>query len=252
MVIDVGNTNIVFGVFEGEKLVREWRIGTMRDRTSDEYGVLVRNLYATGGLAPDDVHDAILSSVVPPLTKVITDLCRGYFDIDPIVVGPGVKTGMPILYDSPREVGADRIVNAVAAYAIHEEPTIVVDFGTATTFDYISAKGEYLGGAIVPGITVSVEALFQRASKLPRVELVKPRKVIGRNTVESIQSGILYGYVSLVDGMVDRIREENDADARVLATGGLASFIAPESRTIERTVPQRTLDGLRIIYDRNR
>ncbi|MBZ0251730.1 MAG: type III pantothenate kinase [Candidatus Methylomirabilis sp.] len=252
MVIDVGNTNIVFGVYEGDKLVREWRIGTVRDRTSDEYGVLLRSLYATGGVEPAAVKDAIIASVVPPLTNTIADLCRTYFKIDPMIVGPGVKTGMPILYDSPREVGADRIVNAVAAFELFKAACVVVDFGTATTFDYVSERGEYVGGAIAPGVTISIEALFQRASKLPRVELVKPKKVIGKNTVASIQSGIIYGYVGLVDGLVDRIREENAPNARVIATGGLATLIAPESRTIEQVIPQLTLDGLRLIHAMNR
>ena len=251
LAIDVGNTNTVLGVYEGNSLRRHWRIQTDPERTVDEYGVLLQNLYGSAALTPK-IDGAIISCVVPPLAATVESVSREYLHVEPVVVGPGIKTGMPILYDNPKEVGADRIVNAVAAYERTRHATIVVDFGTATTFDYVSGKGEYVGGVIVPGPGISLEALYQRAAKLYRVELVAPPRVIGRNTVHAIQAGIFFGYAAMVDGLVGRIREENGADARVLATGGFATLLGPTSATIEEVDEFLTLDGLRILYERNR
>lgn len=252
LVIDVGNTNVVVGVFEGENLLDHWRISTIRDRTTDEYGVAIMNLFHFNGLNPDDVEAVIISSVVPPLMPAMERVSLRYFKTEPIIIGPGTKTGMAIKYDNPREVGADRIVNAVSAYEKYGGPLIVIDFGTATTYCAINEKGEYLGGAIAPGIGISAEALFQRAAKLPRIEIRNPGQVICKNTVSSMQSGTLFGYVGQVEGIVERMKKELKGNPKVIATGGLASLIAAETGCINVVEPLLTLKGLRLLYEKNR
>jgi type III pantothenate kinase len=252
LAIDVGNTHTVYGVFQEKRLVAHWRIRTERERTSDELMVLLSNLFAASPVPMGSIDATIIASVVPPVNNTYQDLFASYFHQQPLFVGPGMKTGMPILYDNPKEVGADRIVNAVAAYERFPQDLIVVDFGTATTFDCVSAAGEYLGGAIAPGIMISYEALFLRASKLPRVELVsRPRSVVAKDTISAMNAGITYGYAGLVDGLVTAINKERGIKCKVLATGGLAFIVAPQSKTIEEVDDLLTLRGLRILYDRN-
>lgn len=232
LVFDIGNTNIVLGVYDGKELRHHWRISTDRQKTGDEYGMLLNNLFTYSGLTMQDITAVIISSVVPPLVVPLVKMCQRYFNTDPLVVGPGIKTGICIKYENPREVGADRIVNAVAALQKYGGPLIIIDFGTATTFCAIAENGDYLGGAIAPGIGISTEALFQRAAKLPRIELVRPKTVICRNTVTSMQSGIIFGFTGQVDEIVRRMKEELKTDAYVVATGGLANLIAQDSTTI--------------------
>ncbi|MEK6716581.1 MAG: pantothenate kinase [candidate division NC10 bacterium RIFCSPLOWO2_12_FULL_66_18] len=251
LALDVGNTNTVIGVFDGKALLTHWRLSTRREGTRDEYGMLIKGLFDFAGLAFQGVSTLILSSVVPPLQGPLEEMARQYFGVEPMVVGPGIKTGMPILYESPRDVGADRIVNAVAAFEAYGGPCIVVDFGTATTFDAISARGEYLGGAICPGIGISSEALFQHAAKLPRVDIARPKVIIGKNTVGSMQAGLFYGYLSLVEGIVARMRAELGGRAAVVATGGLAQLLLTESTAVDHVDPLLTLTGLRILFERN-
>ncbi len=252
LVIDIGNTNIVFGVYRDGTLLNHWRLSTVLNKTPDEYAILVNSLIYFEKLKLVDIRNAIISCVVPPLLFPFEKVCRKYIGVEPIVVEPGIKTGMPILYENPQEVGADRIVNAVAGYEKHKRALIIVDFGTATTFDYVTPRGEYVGGAIAPGVMISLEALFERASKLPRVELARPKEIIGKNTVNAMQSGILYGYVSLVDGIVTRMKESVRTTPYVIATGGLANLIFQESHSIDEVDELLTLKGLKILFEKNK
>lgn len=252
LAFDVGNTNIVIGVFHDEHLVTHWRVKTDVHRTCDEYGMILYSLFNYSNLDIKNVKAVVISSVVPPLMQELDWVSQKFFSCKPLVVGPGVKTGLAIKYDNPREVGADRVVNAVAGYHKYGGPLIIVDFGTATTFCVVNQRGDYLGGAIAPGVMISTEALVTRASKLPRVELVKPRSIIGKNTVNSMQAGIIYGFVGQVEGIINRIKLEIEEDPLVVATGGLAATIARETDVIDKVDDFLTLDGLRIIYELNR
>ena len=261
LVLDVGNTNTVLGVFEAwsegsdsskpRRLIANWRVTTNKSQTVDEYGVLFRNLFAMNKIAVSATTGIVISSVVPPLDSTLREVCERYFQIKPLFIEPGVKTGMPVHYDNPAEVGADRIVNSVAAFEKFGGPCIVVDFGTATTFDVVSPKGEYLGGIITPGIGISADALFERTARLPRVDIRKPPRVIATNTVNSLQSGLYYGYLGLIDGILERLIDELGEEVKVVATGGLASLLGSSSKYIREVDDLLTLEGLRIIYERN-
>ena len=256
LAIDVGNTNIVLGVFDGERLKESWRLATLRERTADEMGVWVSQLFEHRHVDAKRIRGIIMASVVPPLTGTMIAMAQRYFGLEPLTVDENVQTGMPILYKNPAEVGADRIVNGVAAYERYGRksgtPVVVIDFGTATTFDAISLKGEYLGGVICPGVQISADALFQRAARLPRIDVRKPPEVMGRTTVGSMESGLFYGYVGLVQGIVQRLRHELGETTACVATGGLADVIAPETHVIQHIDPDLTLQGLRIVWERNR
>jgi type III pantothenate kinase len=251
LAIDIGNTTIAFGVFERKRLVKEWRARSEREKTADEYGVLLLDLLRLANLDPKVIHGVIISSVVPPLTPVFQTLSQRLFVLKPLVVGPGLRTGMPILYENPAEVGADRVVASLAAFEKYGGPCIIVDFGTATTFDSVTAKGEYLGGAIAPGIQISAEALYLRTAKLPRIEVVKPKRVIGKTTVASMQSGIYFGYVGLVNHIIEEITRELGSQPVIVVTGGFGGQLGPEIRGVHHLEPHLVLEGLRIIFDRN-
>lgn len=250
-VFDVGNTNMVLGVYDQDELKHYWRIETSRNKTEDEYGMMIKSLFSHVGLEFTSVDGIIISSVVPPIMFALERMCNRYFDIKPLVVGPGMKTGLDIKYENPREVGADRIVNAVAALHEYGSPLVIVDFGTATTYCYINEHKQYMGGAIAPGINISTEALYTRASKLPRIEIARPEGVVGKNTVSAMQAGILYGYVGQVEGIVQRMKTQSKEKPMVIATGGLAPLIAEESHVIDIVDPFLTLKGLQLIYKRN-
>jgi type III pantothenate kinase len=250
--IDIGNTTVAIGLFDGKTLVQNWRISSDRDKTSDEYGLILRGLLGVSGQAAADIRDAIISSVVPPLTPIFQSLIAALFKVKPLVVGPGLRTGMPILYEAPLEVGADRIVAAVAAYEKIGGACIVLDFGTATTFDAVSAKGEYMGGAIAPGVQISAEALYLKTAKLPRIEVRKPARVIGKTTVASMQSGLFFGYVGLTLNIIREIRRELGGEAAVVATGGFGEMMSAELPEIRCYEPHLVLEGLRLIHDRNK
>lgn len=256
LVIDVGNTNIVLGVYEGKELIADWRLSTDSKRCADEYGIQVVQLFLQNKLDPSDIEGVIISSVVPNIMYSLEHMVRKYFEIDALVVGPGVKTGINIKYDNPKEVGADRIVNAVAAHEKYEGPLIIIDFGTATTFCAVTKDGNYLGGTICPGLRIAADALFERAAKLPRIELIKPASIICKNTVSSMQAGIIYGYIGQVEYIVSKMKKEmiaiGESEPLVLATGGLATLISAEAKCINKINSKLTLDGLRIIYEKNK
>lgn len=252
LAIDVGNTNIVLGVYDKEELVISWRMSTKKGQTEDEYGITLKALFTDKGIKYDDIEGAIISSVVPTITPILEKMCIKYFAIKPLIVGPGIKTGINIKYENPREVGADRIANSIAAYYKYGGPVIIVDFGTATTFDVVTSNLDYLGGAIAPGVMISTEALFKTASRLFRVEILKPDEVIGKNSVSSMQSGIFYGYVGMVDTIVDMMKEElGKSKIYTVATGGLAPLICSETKNVDKVDLMLTMDGLRILYEKN-
>ncbi len=250
--IDIGNTNIMLGLYEGEELGPHWRMATIRERMPDEFAIQLLALLDHAGIAPQQIDGVALASGVPTLTQRWCEVCRRYLDREPMVVHSGMKTGLTILYDNPNAVGADRVVDAVAAYTFYGGPLIIVDFGTATTFEAVTAAGEYLGGAIAPGVGVAADALAQRAARLPTVDIAQPPSPIGRNTVHSMQSGLFYGYVGLVEGMVARFKAELDTDAQVIGTGGLAPLFAGGTNVLDIIAPWLTLDGLRLVYEMNR
>mgnify|MGYP001160549784 FL=1 len=251
LVLDVGNTNIVLGVFKDGQLFQHWRIGTDQQKTEDEYAIVIKELFRNEGITFQDITGIIISSVVPPIMTSLESMCHKYFHMKPLIIGPGIKTGLDIKYENPREVGADRIVNAVAAIDLYGCPLIIVDFGTATTFCYINEKKQYMGGVIAPGIIISTEALFTHAAKLPRIEITKPDLVVGRNTVSAMQSGIYYGYVGQVEGIVNGIKKQFQTNPTVIATGGLASLIAEGTSVIDHVDPFLTLKGLYKIFMKN-
>lgn len=250
-VFDVGNTNMVLGVYDKEELIHHWRIETNRYKTEDEYGIIIKSLFEHAGLELSQIEGIIISSVVPPIMLALERMCQRYFNVKPLIVGPGIKTGLDIKYENPREVGADRIVNAVAAIHEYGSPLIIVDFGTATTYCYINEHKQYMGGAIAPGINISTEALYQKAAKLPRIEIAAPEGVVGKNTVAAMQAGILYGYVGQVEEIVKRMKAQSKEKPMVIATGGLSSLIAKEATVIDIVDPYLTLKGLQLIYKRN-
>ena len=251
LVFDIGNSNIVMGTYEGKKLLRHWRISTDRQKTGDEYGMLINSLFAYQNIRMDEVEAIIISSVVPPLMVPMIKMCERYFRIRPLVVGPGIRTGFRISYENPREIGADRIVNVAGAFEQYGGPLIVIDIGTATTFDAVTPDGDFMGGVIAPGLGSSAEALFQRAAQLPRIELVPPKTVVCRSTIQGMQAGIIYGYVGQIDEIVRRIKSELAVEMKVVATGGFARMVAKESQTIDKVDHFLTLTGLRVLYERN-
>ena len=251
LAVDIGNTNVVFGLYRGRTLEQTFRVSTVTTRTEDEYGVMLQQLLALRKVPNDAIDAAIIASVVPPLTDVMAEAIRHAFAREPLVVGPGLKTGIPVLYENPRDVGADRIVNAVAAFERIKAGVIVVDFGTATTFDCISPKGEYLGGVIVPGVQVSLDGLLARAAKLTRIELAAPPHVVGRNTTHALQSGVVFGYAAMVDGLVGRLEEELGFPCHIMATGGLSTLIAKHAKRVQEVDVNLTLDGLCLLHERN-
>ena len=253
LVFDIGNSNIVLGTYEGKKLLKHWRISTDRNKSGDEYGILINSLFTYQGLKMSDVDAIIISSVVPPLVVPMIKMCERYFHLRPLVVGPGIKTGIRLKYENPRTIGADRIVNVIGAYEQYGGPLIVIDIGTATTFDVVDANGDFLGGVIAPGLGISAEALFQKAANLPRIELITPKNIVCRNTISGMQAGVIFGFVGQVDAIVKRIKKElQKEDIRVIATGGFARMISKESETIDTIDYSLTLTGLRVLYERNK